>query len=262
MAVKKKVSEPVVMKKVVDKKPPVGDQKARWIKQAVEVVSQFEGNHGYGNISDNFDGQGLSCGVMNWNLGQGTLIDLFPDDIVRKYMDEHADIFMKMTRPHQSVLDRVSLAVQLQKDPRAWEFFCDDLSVMLRSEEGIAIQNAVIEKTLAKFAFENLPSEYPSFRSFLFMMDVRVQNGGLKGLKYGDKTTDDDFFEVIKSLPEINNYMLDLAHLAYLRSKKCNPKWAMDVFTRKMLIATSHNLNPKRVIKLPSYELMEERLDG
>jgi hypothetical protein len=48
-------------------------QLKKWIKaKAIEVTSLFEGG-GYGSISGNFDGQYLSFGFLQWNLGMGTL---------------------------------------------------------------------------------------------------------------------------------------------------------------------------------------------
>jgi hypothetical protein len=33
----------------------------------------FEGNDGYSTVSGNFDGQGISFGIIQYNFGQGTL---------------------------------------------------------------------------------------------------------------------------------------------------------------------------------------------
>lgn len=40
---------------------------------AMNVSGSFEGGDGWDNISNNFDGQGLSLGLFNQNLGQGSL---------------------------------------------------------------------------------------------------------------------------------------------------------------------------------------------
>lgn len=41
----------------------------------------FEGNNGYSNVSGNFDGQGLSFGIIQYNFGQGTLQPLLKEYI-------------------------------------------------------------------------------------------------------------------------------------------------------------------------------------
>ena len=40
---------------------------------AMNITGSFEGHAGWTNLSNNFDGQGVSMGILNQNLGQGTL---------------------------------------------------------------------------------------------------------------------------------------------------------------------------------------------
>ena len=40
---------------------------------ALNITGSFEGHDGWSNISNNFDGQGLSLGLFNQNLGSGSL---------------------------------------------------------------------------------------------------------------------------------------------------------------------------------------------
>lgn len=51
---------------------------------AMSITGSFEGHNGWSNISNNFDGQGLSLGLFNQNFGQGSLqplmIRLFQKD--------------------------------------------------------------------------------------------------------------------------------------------------------------------------------------
>ncbi len=44
---------------------------------AMNITGSFEGHAGWTNLSNNFDGQGVSMGILNQNLGQGTLQPLF-----------------------------------------------------------------------------------------------------------------------------------------------------------------------------------------
>ncbi|MFN9065810.1 MAG: hypothetical protein ACK5V3_01165, partial [Bdellovibrionales bacterium] len=44
---------------------------------ALNVTGSFEGNVGWKNLAGNFDGQGISMGLMQQNLGQGTLQPLW-----------------------------------------------------------------------------------------------------------------------------------------------------------------------------------------
>lgn len=51
---------------------------------ALNITGSFEGNVGWKNLAGNFDGQGISMGLMQQNLGQGTLqplwIEMFQKD--------------------------------------------------------------------------------------------------------------------------------------------------------------------------------------
>lgn len=38
----------------------------------LKITGAFEGR-GYGTVTGNFDGMGLSCGILQWNIGSGTL---------------------------------------------------------------------------------------------------------------------------------------------------------------------------------------------
>jgi hypothetical protein len=40
---------------------------------ALNISGSFEGHRGWANLTNNFDGQGLSMGLLNQNLGQGSL---------------------------------------------------------------------------------------------------------------------------------------------------------------------------------------------
>lgn len=50
-------------------------------KKLLESTGFFEGNDGYSNVTGNFDGQGLSFGIIQFNFGQGTLQPLLKEYI-------------------------------------------------------------------------------------------------------------------------------------------------------------------------------------
>jgi hypothetical protein len=50
---------------------------------ALNVTGSFEGNVGWKNLAGNFDGQGISMGLMQQNLGQGTLQPLWIEALQR-----------------------------------------------------------------------------------------------------------------------------------------------------------------------------------
>lgn len=57
---------------------------------AMNVTGSFEGHAGWTNLSNNFDGQGVSMGILNQNLGQGTL-----QPLLIKMRDKHRGVLEK-----------------------------------------------------------------------------------------------------------------------------------------------------------------------
>ncbi|MFS0558708.1 hypothetical protein [Brevibacillus sp. 179-C9.3 HS] len=58
----------------------------------LESTGFFEGNDGYSSVSGNFDDQGISFGIIQFNFGQGTLAPLLKDYINKNEAD-FKDIF-------------------------------------------------------------------------------------------------------------------------------------------------------------------------
>jgi hypothetical protein len=59
---------------------------------AMNITGSFEGHDGWENISNNFDGQGLSLGLFNQNLGQGSLQPLMIQ-LRRNYLSKMKTFF-------------------------------------------------------------------------------------------------------------------------------------------------------------------------
>ena len=55
-----------------------------YLVTALQITGSFEGS-GYNQISGNFDGQGISAGILQWNYGQGSL----QNKILRPLIDEY-----------------------------------------------------------------------------------------------------------------------------------------------------------------------------
>ncbi|MCB0414947.1 MAG: hypothetical protein KDD50_11475 [Bdellovibrionales bacterium] len=68
---------------------------------ALNISGSFEGNNGFKNISNNFDGQGLSLGLLNQNFGQGSLQPL----MIKAYLKSN-NIFQEyFSSNHQNSLE-------------------------------------------------------------------------------------------------------------------------------------------------------------
>ncbi|MEM7647402.1 MAG: hypothetical protein AAF203_10865, partial [Pseudomonadota bacterium] len=75
---------------------------------AMNITGSFEGHAGWTNLSNNFDGQGVSMGILNQNLGQGTL-----QPLLIQMRENHLDIL-------ESVMTK-SMLDSLLKMLKDWE---------------------------------------------------------------------------------------------------------------------------------------------
>ena len=55
----------------------MSDNEHMYLALALNITGSFEGNLGWKNLAGDFDGQGISMGLMQQNLGQGTLQPLW-----------------------------------------------------------------------------------------------------------------------------------------------------------------------------------------
>ena len=66
-----------------------------WLKAAMEVTGGFETDGKlWAGVSNDFDGMGISCGILQWNIGQGSLQPLVKkcsSVVVQKYMPVYGD---------------------------------------------------------------------------------------------------------------------------------------------------------------------------
>ena len=113
---------------------------------AMNITGSFEGNSGWTNLSNNFDGQGFSMGILNQNLGQGTVQPLL----------------IEMRDNHLSVLQSVmgaSMLTSMLKMLSDWE-----ASIASSGEvEFLKVRdNFFEERALVSFSQENVDKFYSS----------------------------------------------------------------------------------------------------
>ncbi len=56
---------------------------------ALNITGSFEGGQGFQNLTGNFDGQGISMGLLQWNLGQGSLQPIW-NSMLSRYSSQFA----------------------------------------------------------------------------------------------------------------------------------------------------------------------------
>lgn len=212
----------------------------------VKVTSSFEGTE-YGTVTNNFDGQGISLGLLQWNLGTGSLqtyilnhidpmmFDFFPKPILPLIkmppsdavtwvkdvcMDENGDLKEEWRKAFERFLTTPSVInVQKQAIDKYWH----------RSKE-----------ILGKF---NGMKQTRKLHAWCF--DLAVQSWSL-GVDV--PAPHKDHAESIinqydaKNAVEWNTVLLSeeqqiLIIMSHLRALKCKPEWRRDFFNRKATIA-------------------------
>lgn len=156
-----------------------------WLETAMEITGGFEGAK-YNTVTGDFDGQGISVGVLQWNYGQGSLqkkilqpfISLLGEGRVDGYFPQKVSITADMS-PKAAVkyARKHMLNGQLLKPEwaAAWKNF-------LTSNVIKDIQLTAAGSIAAKAYQDAVSHNMRSLRAFCWFFDVYVQNGSLKGV--------------------------------------------------------------------------------
>ena len=87
---------------------PVAQRDA--LKLALNISGSFEGSRGWANLTGDFDGMGVSLGLLNQNLGSGSLQpmllqmrDLYPSALKRTFSPAHLSSLLKMLKDWEAV---------------------------------------------------------------------------------------------------------------------------------------------------------------
>lgn len=162
------------------------------IETCLSISGQFEGGHGgprYTLTCGNADGQGISCGAIQWCAGQGSLQNLLKRTLGGYPVadDKFAPLFaIKDMDPKQAVAYAVKMWVDpssrrqaLTKEATAlWE-------ELLGTPQCIAAQNALAQEILDRALVEAkkflpwMPDADSHLRVAVFFFDLHVQQGGL-----------------------------------------------------------------------------------
>jgi hypothetical protein len=160
------------------------------LELALHVSGGFENGQGasYTSITGNFDGQGISCGVLQWNAGQGTLQQLVTNiagkmgwDKAQSYFGSSIQTFASLRGQAaiQWCLDHYIVAGGKNVDPAAkvrWQNF-------LIQPESVAAQVEMASNGVLGHAKREVAAYAPDYaannRPYVFFFDLIVQEGGM-----------------------------------------------------------------------------------
>lgn len=193
----------------------------KWIESALRSTGNFETNGDpFAQVAGDFDGQGISAGVLQWNIGQATLQPLVKaagKAAVTAAMQVYgAKFWLAVTKPVPEALTLVrqwqSAGVIKPDIKKELNRFCGG-SEMRAAQLNAAKSVADSAYTGAKKWANDRGVAEPTKKEFCWFFDLVTQNGGLKGLtladvrqfirQYGTWRTDDAICDWMAARPPI-----------------------------------------------------------
>jgi hypothetical protein len=228
--------------------------------RCLAVTAGFETGAGvpdcFTGLAGNFDGQGLSFGVLQWNLGQGTLQPLLkqidmahPDVVAKAFGDGYGALKSVLSmRPGEGVAWAKSIQDGANRVSQAWR---DRFKALGRTPE---CQDAQARGAQDRYARGlALCKEYGlwSERAAALMFDVVVQNGSINAATKAKIQA--DFTAIPAGTPAADAEVLRMRAVANRRAEAANPRFVEDVRSRKLTCA-----NGAGVVHGAGYDLERE----
>lgn len=188
-------------------------------------------------VAGDFDGQGLSFGALQWNIGQGTLQPLFHQminahpDICQSIFHEHLKTIQNVLR--RSVPEQIDFVRTLQdRRSQLIEPWRGMLKTLGATSEFQAFQTRAAHSLYLKAVQEAARLGLTSQRGIALLFDIMVQNGSLGNAVRSRVLAD------FTSLPsgaatEVRRMVI----ISERRSAVVRPRFRNDVLTRKLTIA-------------------------
>ncbi len=249
------------------KKPKI--EKEPLIYRCFALIGTFETGRGipdcFAGITGDFDGQGLSFGVLQWNFGQDSLQPLLKEmiekhrEIIENIFNEYFPVLETALNSKKEELMEFVRSIQHPVKHFIYEPWRGMFKTLGRTKEFQDIE-VKYAQNLYKKAIE-LVKEYElwSERAVALMFDIKTQNGSIR------LTTKHQIFADYYNLPEyLSEEELEIEKMrivANRRAEASNPRWVEDVRKRKLCIANGEgevhgirfNLEEQFSIRLKKY---------
>lgn len=216
--------------------------KAFFERYALELTGAFEGS-GYDQVTGDFDGQGLSLGILQWCIGQGSL----QNSILKPYFRDHEPT----NHIEQKLAEIANVGIsQGLKLSRAYFGGGKGNPKYINGIREFIVKARPYQIAAAKSNFDRAwayANQYnmKSLKAFCWFFDITVQNGSLKGISKPNPSKY-EWEKFIKAegginksrwlaLQAVNDETAILCEWTNLRANK--NKWRPDVISRKCTIA-------------------------
>ncbi len=209
---------------------------------ALAITTAFEGGKGmnYQALADNFDGQGMSFGLIQWNFGQNTL-----GPLLAKMLSADAKAFeacfgegtdfatLKTALEGNKQADQLKWVAAVLKDKRtAWQSAFRAVGANATFQRIQREQAASQYHPIVVSGIKSLRSAAPElmkdveFRTYAALFDTAVQQNGILSSAAAIKT------RLEKEKPKTQ---LELATIAVTeRARKANDRWVADCLSRRL----------------------------
>jgi hypothetical protein len=193
-------------------------------------------------ITGDFDGQGISFGALQWNLGQGTLQPLLTEvfekhpSVCRDIFHENVEVVAALkdsTRQEQVAFGRSIQNIRNFRVNEPWRGMMRELGRTPEFQQIQAEHAAKIHaRALAMCKDYGLTTE----RGVALMFDICVQNGSISPVVRAQIMAD------IAVLTDKNDQVARMRSIANRRSAAAKAQFVNDVKTRKMTIAEGEGI--------------------
>lgn len=224
------------------------------MEKAILLTSHFEGTNGYSTIAGDFDGAGLSLGIIQFNIKSNSLQPLL-QQMVQSYSEMTHNIFGDN---YQNLIDMLAMSSSGQltwaksinnSKNNIVEPWKSQFTALCQTSEFQAIQRSGIQSYIDK-AF-SICDDYQltTERGLALAFDIAVQNGSVKAAAR----------EIINSkLTGSTGYMDKLSIIANAVADASN--YPDDVRSRKMTIVNGNGIVHGKTYNLSDYDITDRAI--
>jgi hypothetical protein len=195
----------------------------------------------FAGLSGDFDGQGISFGALQWNLGQGTLRPLLQEmdrrhpDLLKEIFDKHYPVLRAMLKAGRE--EQLAWARSIQDPGRfvPYEPWRGLFKTLGRREEFQEIQVKAADRLYRSALGLCKTYGVRSERAVALMFDIKVQNGTISDLVRAQ--IEQDFQGLERSGDWEDDEVARLRIIANRRAEAAHARWVEDVRARKLTIA-------------------------
>lgn len=189
----------------------------KWVESALQLTGHFEDSQDpWAGVTGDFDGMGISLGVLQWNIGSGSLQRLVKPmgraAVVALMPHNGVDLWNACTTP---IGDGLQIVRGWQSGATLRPAVKQELKAFCRSDAFRAQQVAGADRVARNaFAQARLYAEDdPTFggsvskRLFCWFFDLLTQNGGLKAITYQNVEDFISRFSVLFAADTVCNWL-------------------------------------------------------